>query len=382
MTTKHPFQRGTALTTIGIIAMVGIWGMTSAGSADAASVLNGPINLGTSATYGALAGTTLTNTGATNITGDIGVSPGSSITGMGSAPGSNTGATNDNNAAALMAKNDLTTAYNNAAGLTPTTSGLGELSGLSLVPGVYSGGALALSNNGTLTLAGTSANSIWVFQAASTLTIGSATHIVFSGGASACNVFWQVGSSATIGTSAQFAGTVLASASITAQTGATISGRLLASTAAVTLDTNTITVPNGCVAGGTPTSTPSPQITSGAPTAATAGTPYSFAVTASGSPSPTFTLSAGALPAGLVLDSATGMITGTPTTHGTATFTITATNGTAQDVGAVYSLVTDAQVLALTGVNPMPGLELGGALLFIGGILFAVRRRITRGAQS
>jgi hypothetical protein len=383
MTTTHLSRRGTTLATIGVIAIVGLWSMASAGSADAATVLNGPINLGTSSTYGALAGSALTNTGATAITGDIGVDPGSSITGMGGAPGSNTGATNDNNAAALQAKNDLTTAYNDAAGLTPTTSGLGELAGLSLVPGVYSGGALSLSDNGTLTLAGTSANSVWVFQAASSLTIGSATHIVITGGASACNVFWQVGSSATIGTSAQFQGTVLASTAITAQTGASVVGRLLAGTAAVTLDTNAITVPTGCAAGGTPISTPSPEITSGAPSAATAGTPYSFDITASGTPTPTFSITSGALPAGLALAAATGMITGTPTSRGVSTFTVTASNSNAPDVSAVYTLATGVPLLAFTGVNPLPAMGLGGALLLVGGILLALRRRTThQGAHS
>ncbi|TFB90123.1 DUF3494 domain-containing protein, partial [Cryobacterium algoricola] len=242
-------------------------------------------------------------------------------------------------AAAALAQDDVTTAYNVAASLTPTTTGIGELSGLSLTPGVYTGGALALSDNGALTLAG-SANSVWVFQAASTLTIGSATHITITGGASACNVFWQVGSSATIGTAAQFQGTVLAQESVTATTSAVIVGRLIARVAAVTLDTNTITAPTGCPTPGTVSQTVAPTITSASPTDAKVGTPYTFTVTTAGSPAPTYTVSSGALPAGLTLNGTTGTISGTPTAPGSSTFTITASNGTTPTATATYALTT------------------------------------------
>jgi hypothetical protein len=372
MSNKKITVRTRVLATCGLLTVFGVWSIATAGAADAVSVINGPIALGTSSTYGTLAGSALTNTGPTTVDGDIGVDPGSAVTGFTGAPnGSFTGAENVANAAALQAKNDLTTAYNDAAGLTPTTSGLAELTGLSLTPGVYAGGELALSDNGTLTLAGTSASSVWVFQAASSLTIGSATHIIITGGASACNVFWQVGSSANLGTSAAFQGTILAAQSITASTGATVAGRLLAGTGDVTLQSNVITVPTGCAAGARPST--SPAITSGVPTRATTGVPYTFRVTATGVPTPTFTVTSGALPAGLSLNAATGVITGTPTTKGAPTFTVTASNGIGSPASASFTLET-VPLLALTGVDPGPALSLGGTLLGLGALLLVIRR--------
>ncbi len=213
-----------ALTGIGLAASL-VAVTTSAASA--ATVIDGPVDLGTAATYGVLGASAVTNTGPTVVNGELGVSPGTSITGFGAAPnGVVTGTVHQTDAAAAQAQQDTTTAYDVAASLTPTRTGLTELNGLSLTPGVYSGGALQLADTGALTLAG-SAESVWVFQAASTLTIGSGTRITITGGASSCNVFWQVGSSATIGTGAQFQGTVLAQQSVTATTGATVQGRLL-----------------------------------------------------------------------------------------------------------------------------------------------------------
>ena len=117
-----------------------------------------------------------------------------------------------------------------------------ELGGRTIQPGVYQGGTIELT--GTVTLdGGGDPNAIFVFKAASTLVTASASRVVLTNGARACNVFWQVGSSATLGTTTQFVGTVIAHASITATTGASVDGRLFARNGAVTLDSNTITIP-------------------------------------------------------------------------------------------------------------------------------------------
>ncbi len=307
-------------------------------AADAATVIDGPVGLGTAAPFGVLGASTVTNTGPTVVRGDLGLSPGTAVTGFGAAPnGVVTGTVHRTDAVAAQARADARTADGTGRSLSPTRTGLSELDGLSLTPGVYDGPALRLAGGGDLTLAG-AADSVWVFRTASTLTVGSASRITITGGASSCNVFWLVGSSATLGTAAQFQGTVIADQSVTATTGATVAGRLLALDGAVTLDSNTITAPTGCAAPGTPVQTASPAITSGTPTSATVGTPYAFTVTASGTPSPTFT--ATGLPAGLTIDAASGVVSGTPTTPGTTTVTVTASNGTAPDVSATYEVVT------------------------------------------
>lgn len=334
----QPSRRLTVCVAIASVLTVAF--LPSAAHAD--TTIDGPIDLGTADPFSVLGASTVTNTGPSVLNGDLGLSPQTSITGF--PPGIVTGTIHPTDAVAAQAQIDLTTAYNVAAGLTPTASGLGDLTGQSLTPGVYSGGALSLS--GALALAGT-AESVWVFQAASTLTVDTGAIITVTGGASACNVFWQIGSSATIRGGAQFVGTVMAAASITAETAATIEGRLLARTGAVTLDTNTITAPQGCEAG---TVSTSPTITSDVPPPATAGGDYSHTVTATGTPTPTFTVSSGSLPPGLTLDAATGSITGVPTTPGDYDVDITASNGTAPDDTVGYTIV----VAESAAVAPSP----------------------------
>lgn len=329
-----------AVVTVGLLAI-------GAGPANAATTINGPINLGTAAKYGVLAGSTVTNTDSpTTINGDLGLSPGSAVTNF--PPGIVNGIQDVTNEVAATAKNDLLIAMGVASSLTPNVQGLGDLADLDEpTPGVYSGGELSLTGN--LTLRGT-AESVWVFQAASTLITDSGASITLLDGASACNVFWRVGSSATLGTATAFAGTILADASITAGTGATVEGRLLASTGAVTLDNNVITRPTGCDDGSGSVVTTSPEITSAPLPGGTVGTTYDSTVTSTGSPDATYTVTSGALPPGLVLDSVTGGVTGTPTTPGTYTVTITASNG-----GAPDDSIESTIVIVPPGTPQVPG---------------------------
>ncbi len=229
--------------------------LTAAPGAHSARAAESPVGLGNAGSFAVLAASTVTNTGPTIVSGDLGVNAGSAVTGF--PPGIvNNGTIHSSDALSGQAQTDLVTAYNDAAGRTPTTSGLGALDGKTLVPGVYSGGALSLG--GTLTLSGT-ATDVFIFQASSTLDAGSGARVLLTGSASACNVFWQVASSATLHTGANFVGTIMALTSVSADTGATINGRLLARTGAVTLDANVITRPTTCAtsAVGTP-ATPVP----------------------------------------------------------------------------------------------------------------------------
>ena len=204
-----------------------------------ASAATTPVPLGTAANFAVLAGSTITNTGATTINGDLGLSPGTAVTGF--PPGTVNGTEHIADAAALQAQDDLTTAYNDAAAETVTATIPTELGGTTVTPGVYNSAAGTFGITGTLTLdAQGNPNAVFIFQAASTLITASASNVVLLNGAQASNVFWVVGSSATLGTSSTLQGSILALASITVTTGVNIQGRALARTAAVTLDTDTI----------------------------------------------------------------------------------------------------------------------------------------------
>jgi hypothetical protein len=196
------------------------------------------VGLGSAASFSVLGGETITNTGPTTMFGDLGLSPGSSVTGAPHVLGQ----THVDDAVAIGAKNALTSAYNNAASRPSNGSAGTDLAGQTFLPGVRTASSSLLLSSGSVTLdAQGDPNAVFIFQIGSTLTTGSSTRVLLVGGAQACNVFWQVGSSATLGTGTHFAGTIMASASISATTAATIHGRLLARTGAVTLDTNTIT---------------------------------------------------------------------------------------------------------------------------------------------
>jgi len=212
------------------------------GTATSASAAQSPVGLGTAASFAVLAGTTVTNTGPSAISGDLGVSPGTAVTGFPPGVVSN-GTIHAADAVAAQAQADLTTGYNDAASRTPATAEGPDLSGQTLAPGVYKAATLGLT--GTVTLdAQNDPNAVFVFQAGSTLITGSSSTVNLINGASPCNVFWQVGSSATLGTNTTFVGSILALTSATVQTGTTVTGRVLARNGQVSLDTNRITVPS------------------------------------------------------------------------------------------------------------------------------------------
>lgn len=187
-----------------------------------------------------LAGSTVTNTGATRLGQGLGVQPGAAATGF--PPGAVVGEIHLADGVALQAKSDLTAAYVDAAGRTPFTSLPAQLGGRTLTPGVYRIGAAQLTGQLTLDSQNDTA-AVFIFQISSTLITASNSDVVFINGASPCNVFWQVASSATLGTNSDFIGNVMALASITLNTGATLTGRALTRNAAVTLDDNVISEP-------------------------------------------------------------------------------------------------------------------------------------------
>jgi hypothetical protein len=183
------------------------------------------------------------------VTGNLGVWAGTSVTGfqgiVPGGPGIVHGNIHAGDAAAQTAQGDLTTAYNDAAGrtLAPVDVSNADLGGLTLAPGLYkSTGTLALTGTVTLDAQG-DVNGVWIFQVASSLNTATGSQVILSGGAKASNVFWQVGSSATLGTTTVFKGTIMANQSISLANGATLDGRALARIASVTMDSNTITIP-------------------------------------------------------------------------------------------------------------------------------------------
>ena len=216
------------------------------------------VNLRTTSSFAVLAGTTITNTGPTTISGsspegggDVGLYPGSAFPGQADVTLSGTGTVHINDTVAIKATTDLEAAYDDAAGRTPVTTIPTELGGTTLKPGTYDSADGTFQITGTLTLdAQDDPDGVFVFKTASTLITAAGSNVNIINGARYCRVFWKVGSSATLGTNSHFVGHIFALTSIAAQTGATVQGQLLARNGAVTLDTNTIT--NGICAS-TPT---------------------------------------------------------------------------------------------------------------------------------
>lgn len=197
-------------------------------------------NLLTACTYGVLSGETITNSGPTVINGDLGLHPGTSVTGAPTV----TGVTNINNAAALQAKSDLTAAYLYLAGLTGSTVVGPNISGQTFAPGLYSSATTLdiLSSNVTLD-GGGNVNSVFIFQVGSGLNVSNGRAVILTNGAQPGNVYFQVGSSAVLGTTVAFQGRILALTSISLNTGASIQGAALARNGSVTLLSNNLVSP-------------------------------------------------------------------------------------------------------------------------------------------
>jgi len=345
---NNPTLPGSRLAGLALIASI----MFLASSAAA------QISLGTAAAYGVLAGSTVTNTGATIVSGNLGVSPGTAVTGFPPGVVVPPGVIHSADASAAQAQADLTTAYNAVAGTATLVDLTGtDLGGLTLTPGVY-GFSSSAQLTGTLTLdAQGNPNALFLFKIGTSLTTASGSSVAVINGGSGCNAYWQIGSSATLGTGTSFLGNILALASITMNTGASLGGRALARNGAVTLEGNAVTVcPTAPVV--CPTITVNPATL---PPAVT-GTPYSQLITASGGTGPyTYAVSSGVVPPGLTLNPATGALTGTPTTFGTYNFTITGTDANACPGSRAYVIIVSAPACPAISMLPiaLPSAQIG-----------------------
>ena len=342
----HCLRSVHCIRTVVVLAMVALMAETTAEAAGP-----GPVGRGTAADFAVLGGSTVTNTGPTVLTGDLGLSPGTSITGF--PPGTVNGTIHQTDAAALQAQKDLTTAYDDAAGRTSTATISADLGGQTLTPGVYKG-APSLHLTGTLTLDGQGdKNAVFIFQTpASTLITASGSRVVLIGEAQACNIIWQVGSSATLGSGSFFKGNILALQSITVNTGTTVDGSTLARNAAVTLDDNTI----------------STAACSGAPTTATTGPGGGTTATTGPGGGTTATTGPG------------GGVTTTTGDRRTTASTIPG-GGTTTTTGPGGGITTDTIVrppIARTGAGHSQGAALSGlALTSLGLMVMLVTRRRT-----
>jgi hypothetical protein len=337
-----------------------------------AAAAGGP-DLGTADTYSVLAASTVTNTGLSILSDNVGVSPGTAVTGF--PPGIYGGVKHAADAQALQAKSDLLTAYNDAAGRSATGLASVDLVGLTLVPGVYKApGQLKLTGNVTLDAQGNQ-DAVFIFQAASTLITSSATHVIMKNGAQPCNVWWQVGSSATLGSASFFKGTIMAHASVTVNNAVQVEGRAMANTAAVTLINDRFITP-GCATGLVPSSggSSSTGSTTGGTGSGTTGTGTGSAGTGTGTGTGTNTAGTGTGTGSGPATGRTGQLaSSSPTTPSTTAST---------DSGSpspTPSRTTTITTLSRTGLSSLVRqlLLVTPLLLILGGILMALGRRRT-----
>lgn len=349
---------------VGAVCMLSM--AVAIGSGATALAAESAIGLGTAAEYAVLAGATVTNTGPSQISGSVGVHEGSAVVGF--PPGIITnGVIHAADVQAAQAKIDLTAAYDDAAGRPSSAAASADLVGQTLVSGVYTGPTLGLTGELTLDAQG-DPNAVWIFQAASTLITASDSTVLLVNGAQACNVFWQVGSSVTLGSNSNFVGTVMALTSIAAQTGARIEGRVLARNGEVTLDNNVITAPACQPPVETSSSTTSPTSTTGS----TVSSPTGGGGLTPGSPSPPDGdgarkgITAVSSESSMTIEQGT---TGEQSTTGGPSTPAGPGTGTGQGSGI------DTNKLAVTG--PDVGLPLTVGVLFIiaGSLLITIARR-------
>ena len=253
---KTRFHSARLLLPAGVAVALAI-SMLSAGRTSAGGLM--PVGLGLADPFAVLAGTpSIENTGLSVVTGNLGIDPAAAVNGFGGPPnGTVIGETHADDTVAEAAKAALVTAYDDAASR-PVTDTDATIGGRVLVSGVYNAGGATLDLTGTVTLDGQNdPTSVWIFQATSDLITASSSVVALINGAQACNVFWQVTSSATLGSSSTFVGTILALTSITIDSNVAINGRALARNGTVTMISDLISRPT-CVTASTATPAPAP----------------------------------------------------------------------------------------------------------------------------
>ena len=313
-----------------------VFSVLISGTSPALAVTN--LDLQTAGTYALLAYSGITNTGASIIVGDVGSNPTASITGF--PPGLVTGTLHPSaDAATGLAKTHLAAAYTSGMGQAVDINLSGQdLGGKTLVEGVYRFDADA-GLTGTLILdAAGNPNAVWIFQIVGQLTTASASQVIMANNGYACNVYWLVGSSATLGTTTQFLGNIMAYSSITLNNGAILTGRALAQNGSITLNTNNVSVCAAPCPILTMTTVPAPPMIIG-----TTGAAYSVTFVASGGAPPyTYTKTPPLVPPGLTLNPATGVLSGVLGAVGSYNFTVTATDVNGCFVAKPYTIIINA----------------------------------------
>jgi hypothetical protein len=348
-------------------------GLAVGASGSAMAATPSTIDLGTAAAASVIAGSGVTNTGSSILALDLDTAPTPAISGF---PPGISGPQHADDGVAQTAQADLTTAYNAAASAPSTNDETGvDLGGQVLTQGVYTASSdMSLTGPVPLTLNG-SASSVFIFQAGTTLITGSDSSVVLTGGVLACNVFWQVGTSATLGTGTEFQGNILALTSISVDANATIAGRALARNGEVSLIDDTFTAPS-CDTTTTPTPTTTAPPTTAAPPVTTAPTttavPVGTETPAPSSPTTPVTVTP-------IHSTTTPVTTSTATTLGPHAVGTTSVGGGGGGGGGGATLLTPSPstTLASTGLNTRPLLALGagGAMTGAALVLTARRRR-------